>query len=90
MQALRLPPSNLYQARHSGASSDSAGGRRTLKKVKRRGRWRSDASLRRYEKAERLTDQLRRLDPQQQSAALAAWDALPRLLWERRPASIRK
>ena len=43
------PPPKLYQLRHSGPSADFAGGRRSLDSIKRRGRWRTDASVRRYE-----------------------------------------
>ena len=43
-----------YQARHSGPSIDLALRRRDLKAAKKRGRWRTDKSLRRYEKAGRL------------------------------------
>ena len=43
-----------YQCRHSGASIDRAGCHRCLSEVKKRGRWRSDASVARYEKAGRL------------------------------------
>ena len=40
-----------YTLRHGGASADRLMDRRSLAEVKRRGRWRSDASLRRYEKS---------------------------------------
>ncbi len=39
-----------YSLRHGGASDDRLTDRRSLAEVTRRGRWRSDASLRRYEK----------------------------------------
>ena len=41
----------LYSLRHGGASHDALSGRRVLRDIKKRGRWRSDASVRRYEKA---------------------------------------
>ena len=40
-----------YTLRHGGASADRLTDRRSLAEVKRRGRWRSDTSLRRYEKS---------------------------------------
>ena len=49
---LKLVP---YQARHSGASDDFRSGKRTLAEIKKRGNWRSDRSLHRYEKAGRLS-----------------------------------
>ena len=50
-----------YQLRHAGASNDFSSGRRTLIEIQRRGRWRSTASVRRYEEGGRVTEQLRRL-----------------------------
>ena len=51
---LRLPATiqsiDVYALRHSGASADRLEKKRPLVEVKRRGRWRSDSSLRRYEK----------------------------------------
>jgi hypothetical protein len=40
-----------YSLRHGGASADRLDNRRSIAAVKRRGRWRADASLRRYEKS---------------------------------------
>ena len=40
----------LYMGRHSGASLDRLEGRYSLDEVQKRGRWRSTASVRRYEK----------------------------------------
>ena len=40
----------LYMGRHSGASIDRLEARHSLEEVKKRGRWRTDASIRRYEK----------------------------------------
>jgi hypothetical protein len=48
---LRLVP---YQARHSGASHDRLSGFRSLADIKKRGCWRGDKSVQRYEKAARL------------------------------------
>ncbi|CAK0835808.1 unnamed protein product [Prorocentrum cordatum] len=43
----------VYQARRSGASADMASRRRTLAEVKKRGGWKSDRSVVRYEKGAR-------------------------------------
>ena len=40
----------LYSLRHGGASHDIMSARRCLLEVKKRGRWRTDIQLRRYEK----------------------------------------
>ena len=50
-----LPKLVMYQARHSGASSDMASKRRTLAEIKKRGGWKSDRSVVRYEKGARLS-----------------------------------
>ncbi|CAK0903612.1 unnamed protein product [Prorocentrum cordatum] len=55
----RPPPPCIL--RHSGASRDFAEQRRTLVGVKRRGRWRTDASVRRYEKGGRLGSEFAKL-----------------------------
>ena len=52
--ALGVPEAVPYQARHSGPSIDLALRWRTLDSAKKRGRWRTDRSLHRYEKAGRL------------------------------------
>ena len=54
VRALGVKEAVPYQARHSGPSIDLALRRRDLKSAKKRGRWRTDRSLRRYEKAGRL------------------------------------
>ena len=48
-----LDPS-LYRLRHGGASEDVSRRHRRLDQVKKRGRWHTDASLRRYETDIRL------------------------------------
>ena len=63
-QRLRVPSKMglcMYMLRHSGASHDFGTKSRTLLEIKRRGRWRSDDSVRRYEKGGRLSSQLRSL-----------------------------
>ena len=60
----------MYKFRHGGASTDFALKRRSLAEVKLRGRWKSDASLRRYEKGGRLAEQLHRLGSRLRAHAL--------------------
>ncbi|CAK0804389.1 unnamed protein product, partial [Prorocentrum cordatum] len=47
--------------RHTGASRDFVNQLRPLREAKRRGRWKTDASVRRYEKGGRLSEQFARL-----------------------------
>lgn len=54
----------LYSLRHGGASFDCLTRRRPLSEVKKRGRWRRDASVRRYEKAAVAARQAYRLPVQ--------------------------
>ena len=58
---LALGTATPYQLRHAGASWDFAAGTRTLAEVQRRGRWRAAASVRRYEKGGRISEQLNKL-----------------------------
>ncbi|CAK0858210.1 unnamed protein product, partial [Prorocentrum cordatum] len=62
----------LYQLRHSGPSVELALQLRTLASVKLRGRWRTDASVARYLEPGRVNEQLQRLAPEAQRAALLA------------------
>jgi hypothetical protein len=48
--------------------------------IKRRGRWRSDSSLRRYEKGAQITKQLRALPGSVQSFVVRAATSLPGVL----------
>ena len=64
-----LGPPTLYMLRHAGASLDVARGARTLQEVQKRGRWDSFASVRRYEKAGRVTELLGRLSEDVQRLA---------------------
>lgn len=50
-----------YCLRHTGPSHDRAENRRSLMEVKKRGRWASDASVRRYEKGGRVSQRLQTL-----------------------------
>ena len=69
MEELGLGVPSLYRLRHGGASSDYAMGHRPLLEIKRRGRWRADSSLRRYEKSTRAQAVEGRLSKEQQSRA---------------------
>ncbi len=51
----------LYSLRHGGASQDLLSRCRSLEEVKKRGGWRSDASLRRYGKDAKLTSELNKI-----------------------------
>eukprot|EP00973_Karenia_brevis_P006482 882223-Karenia_brevis.AAC.1 len=53
----------LYSLRHGGASEDILRRRRSVQEVKRRGRWTSDASLKRYAKEARLLSEISKLHP---------------------------
>ena len=53
---------HLYGLRHGGVSFDLLEGRRSLEQAKARGRWRSDASLRRYGKATRRQSEAAKVD----------------------------
>ena len=66
-----LGPPTPYQLRHAGASWDFAAGLRNLAEVQRRGRWKATASVRRYEKGGRVSEQLNRLTPRQRAQAIA-------------------
>ena len=65
-----------YQLRHSGASWEFAAGTRTLAEVQRPGRWRATASVRRYEKGGRVTEQLAKLLPPSRFHAIACADTI--------------
>ncbi len=54
----------LYSLRHGGASHDMLNRIRPLEEIKKRGRWRSDASLRRYTKGTRVLSELKKVAPQ--------------------------
>ena len=54
MHNCQIPDPSLYRIRHGGASNDRAKGLRTISSVKRRGRWVTDAAMKRYEKGVRL------------------------------------
>jgi hypothetical protein len=62
----------LYGLRHGGASFDRATQARPALEVKLRGRWTTDASVRRYEKHGRVAEQLHRLGDEVMARAMGA------------------
>ena len=69
-----------YGLRHGGASHDALTGRRPLSEIKKKGRWRSDQSVRRYEKAAVAMKQLSRLPHDTLKYAVAVESNLEALL----------
>ena len=73
---------HLYVLRHSGASADMMLKRRSLAEIKSRGRWRSDTSVRRYEKGGRSLERLAALSVPTRAyvlkCALRVWAVLAR------------
>jgi hypothetical protein len=59
---LAVISTHLYSLRHGGASHDLLSRRRTPEQVQRRGRWRSEKSLRRYGKETRLLLEMGKVD----------------------------
>ena len=70
----------LYMARHSGASIDRLENRLSLQEVQRRGRWRCEASVRRYEKRAMAQEVASRLSPVQMLAFTRAAAEIERIL----------
>ncbi|CAK0883778.1 unnamed protein product, partial [Prorocentrum cordatum] len=66
-----------YLLRHTGASRDFVNQLRPLREVKRRGRWKTDTSVRPYEKGGRLSEQFARLPGPLQRHALRCHSGLP-------------
>ena len=67
---VKLGDVHLYRVRHSGASHDFVTKSRTLEEVRRRGRWRSFQSLRRYEKGARCSELMERLSEEAHAHAV--------------------
>ncbi len=65
---------SAYSPRHGGASHDLLTGSRSLQEVKRRGRWASDESLKRYGKETKLIEVMARVPPR----TVASGEALHR------------
>ena len=72
-----LGPPTMYQCRHGGASHEIMTQARTIPAIKHRGRWRTDAALRRYEKGGRITQQIKKLGPLWEARAHQAFTKPP-------------
>ena len=64
----KLDP-ELYSLRHGGVSHDLGCQYRDMLSIKQRGRWKSDASLRRYQKHSRVQAELNKLTADQRAQA---------------------
>ena len=78
---------HMYQLRHGGASMDAASGARSLEEVRRRGRWQSWHSVRRYEKGARVNEVLHRLPEATRDRALRCSELLGDVVAQRCPPS---
>ena len=70
----------LYMLRHGGAANDVANNHCSLLDVKKRGAWRTDASVAWYSKSARLNHQVSSLSRKTREAAAALSLQLPSLL----------
>ncbi|CAE8654639.1 unnamed protein product [Polarella glacialis] len=80
---LGVPKENavgLYRLRHGGASHDVAYKLRCLDEVKKRGAWKTEASVARYAKPARINDQLNKLLPKDLAVIKLLAARLPQLL----------
>eukprot|EP00439_Symbiodinium_sp_Y106_P000173 s123_g1.t1 len=68
----KLGPFHPYRLRHGGASHDFVNKLRDLTEIQHRGRWKSTASVRRYQKGGRLTQLMNALPKQVQQHAIKA------------------
>lgn len=75
-----LPPPVLYVWRHTAASVEFLEKLRTLNEVSRRGRWKSDSSVRRYEKGGRIGEEFARLPQATRDFAKSCHPLLRRVL----------
>ena len=66
-----------YQARHSGASCDRAENVRSLEATQKRGRWASQKSVKRYEKAGRVNMSWQELSPELQAHCMHCAKIIP-------------
>lgn len=71
---------SLYMLRHGGASHDALCRLRTIEQIKQRGRWLSDRSVKRYQKATRSQQLAAALDPQVLRFASLVENRLPELM----------
>ena len=70
----------LYMARHTGASLDRLENRISLEEVRRRGRWRAESSVRRYEKRALIQEVYASLADEQRRYCQRAEQQLVRML----------
>ena len=77
-ETLDIVDASLYRLRHGGASHDAASRLRTISEIKRRGRWASDTSVRRYEKRTWLQSEEVKVSPTRESRAATVERELPR------------
>ena len=73
-------PLHLYALRHGGASHDALALQRPLSSINKRGRWRCDASVRRYEKATLAQAEANKVPKLAQRFAKEVEASLPALL----------
>ena len=90
--SLHLSPFGIsaYSLRHGGASHDLLNEIRPLAAVKRRGRWMSDTSLKRYSKETKLIEILARIPMRTLDRGHALGMNLEALLWRHMPRDVLK
>ena len=71
--------------RHTGPSQDRLSNQRSLAQVKRRGRWASDSSVKRYEKSSRINARLAALPQEVLRVVTLANKVMPDVLLRRIP-----
>ena len=76
---------NAYQMRHGSASTDALENLRTLAEIKKRGRWQSDSSVRRYVNGGRLPEVFARLSPAQHDHCIDSESKIGKILRGQKP-----
>ena len=74
-----------FSVRHGGASSDALWRTRSLMEIQKRGRWRSEKSVRRYEKHARLLKETSKLSTSTRKYGQLVISRMPRLLQGAQP-----
>jgi hypothetical protein len=80
VMGLLMLGSTMYSLRHGGASFDLLNRRRSALEVKRRGRWTSESSLKRYGKEARLQHEISKVNPVILAFGQRVLNLLPELL----------
>jgi integrase len=80
---LRIKKLVPYQCRHSGASIDLCNNHRSIAEVKARGRWGSEKSMMRYNRAAKLAQSMKGFDRRQLDFFMAAEKQLEALFFGR-------